>query len=169
MTPNEYLQRHDRVGHYIPWEIFQVYNAPYARNWYNKHKPQKVVETESATILWDFSIHTDRKIQANKPDIIIKDHKEKTCKLTDFPFPMHINISAKEFEKLSKYKDLQIEVERMWQFKTSIIPVFVGASGLVKKGTAKHFEKIFGKQNLAEIQKLVITSTAHILRKALSI
>ena len=46
---------------------------------------------------------------------------------------MHINISAKEFEKLSKYKDLQIEVERMWQFKTSIIPIFLGASGLVKR------------------------------------
>ena len=82
---------------------------------------------------------------------------------------MRINISAKEFEKLSKYKDLQIEVERMWQFKTSIVPIVVGALGLVKKGTAKHLEKIFGKQNLAEIQKVVITSTAHILRKALSI
>ena len=70
----------------------------------------------------------------------------------DFIFPMDINISAKEFEKLSKYKDLQIEVERMWHLKTSIIPILVGALGLVKKGTAKH-EKIPGKQNLAEIQK----------------
>ena len=57
-----------------------AYNAPYAKNWY-EHKPQKVIEAEIATILWDFSIHTDRTIQVNKPDITIKDHKEKTCKL----------------------------------------------------------------------------------------
>ena len=77
----------------------------------------KVVETEGETILWDFSIHTDITRQANKPDITMKDHKEKTCKLIDFTFPIDINISAKEFEKLSKYSDLQIEVERMWQVK----------------------------------------------------
>ena len=106
-------------------------NAPYAKNWY-EHKPHKVVETESATILWDFPIHTDKKIQANKPDITIKDHKEKTCKLTGFTFPMDINISAKEFEKLSKYRDLQIEVEKMWWLKTSKTPIVVGTLGLVK-------------------------------------
>ena len=99
MTPNEYLKRHDRVGQYINWKICQHYKAPYAKNWY-EHKPQKVVESESVTILWDFSIHTDRAIQANIPDITIKDYKEKTCKLIDFTFPMDINISAKEFEKL---------------------------------------------------------------------
>ena len=38
---------------------------------------------------------------------------------------MEINIGDKEFEKPSKYKDLEIEVERMWQFKTSIIQIFV--------------------------------------------
>ena len=41
--------------------------------------------------------------------------------------------------------------------------------GLVKKRTSKHLEKIPGKQNLAEIQTIVLTSTAHLLRKALSI
>lgn len=33
----------------------------------------------------------------------------------------------------------------MWQLKTSIIAVVVGALGLVKKGTVKHLEKIPGK------------------------
>ena len=81
----------------------------------------------------NFSISTDRTIQTNKPDITIKDHKEKTCKLIDFTFSMNINISDKEFEKLWKYKDLQSEVERTWQLRTSIIPIVVGALGLVKK------------------------------------
>jgi len=29
-------------------------------------------------ILWDMPIHTDRKITANRPNIVIKDHKTKT-------------------------------------------------------------------------------------------
>ena len=111
MTLYEYLQWHDRVGQYIPWKVCQHYNAPYAKNWY-QHKPQKVVETERATILWDYPTHTNGTIQARKPDITIKGHKEKTCKLIDFTFPKDKNISATELEKLSKYKDLQIEVER---------------------------------------------------------
>ena len=108
-------------------------------------------------------------MQANNPVITIKDHKERTCKLIDLIFPMDINISAKEFEELSKYKDLQMETERMWQLKRSTIPIVVDVLGLVKEGAAKHLEKIPGKQNLAEIQKIVLTNTAHILRKALSI
>ena len=37
-------------------------------------------------------------------------------------------------------------------------------------GAAKHLEMVHGKQNLAEIQKIVLTSTfGHILGKALSI
>ena len=32
--------------------------------------------------------------------------------------PSDSNISAKEFEKISKYKDLEIEIAKMWKMKT---------------------------------------------------
>ena len=64
---------------------------------------------KSATVLWDFPIQTDRTIKVNRPDITIKDLEEKTCKLLDFTFPMDVNISAKGFENLSKYKLLHID------------------------------------------------------------
>ena len=82
-----------------------------------------------------------------------KRSQRKTCKLIDLTFPMDINISAEEFEKISKNKDLQIEVERMRQLKASIIPIVVGALGSVKKGTTKHLETIPGKQNLERYKK----------------
>ena len=65
------------------------------------------------TNLWDFPIRTDRTIQANRPDIVIKHKQNKTCQLTDTSVSLDSNISAKEFEKLSKYKDLEIEIAKM--------------------------------------------------------
>ena len=40
----------------------QHHKGPHAKNWY-KHKPQKGVETGSATTLWDFHIRTYRTIK----------------------------------------------------------------------------------------------------------
>ena len=54
--------------------------------------------------------------------------------------PSDSNISV-EFEKLSKYKDLEIEIAKMWKMKTKTIPVIVGALGMIKKGTQKYFNE----------------------------
>ena len=61
---------------------------------------------------------TVRTIQANRPDIAIKDDQNKTCQLIDMGVPSHRNIYAKEFGKLSKYRDLETEIARMWKMKT---------------------------------------------------
>ena len=58
--------------------------------------------------------------------------------------PSDNNVAAKAFEKLSKYNDLEIEVEKMCHLKTTTIPVVVGALGLIKKGTNAFIEKIPG-------------------------
>ena len=38
---------------------------------------QRSFENKNATILWDFDIHTDRKIHANRSDLIAKNHMKK--------------------------------------------------------------------------------------------
>ena len=72
------------------------------------------------------------------------------------------NISLKEFQELSKYKDLKIKVTKMWKLKTKTIPVVVGALGMIKKGTQNFMDQILGKPSLQEMQKVVLTSTSHI-------
>ena len=54
--------------------------------------------------------------------------------LIDIAVPSERNSSAKFTKKLSKYKDLEIEINRMWDMKTEAVPVVVGALGLIKKG-----------------------------------
>ena len=87
-------------------------------------------------------IQTDREIKANRPDIVIKDKQEKSCLLIDMSIPTEKNTSVKVTEKLSEYKDLEIEIERMWGMKGTTIPVVIGALGLIKKGMEKYTKQI---------------------------
>ena len=83
------------------------------------------------TILWDFPDRTDRTIQANRPDIIIKHKQNKTCQLIDMSMPSDSNISTNEFEKLGKYKHLEIEIAQRWKMKKKTIPVIVRALDMI--------------------------------------
>ena len=107
-------------------------------------------------------VHTDKMIKANKPDII-KDKQEKTCMLIDMAIPSDRNTSVKVAEKLSKYKDLEIEITKMWGLKTITVPVVIGALGVVTKGIKKHIDKIPGKINITELQNIALLGSSHIL------
>ena len=149
-------------------EICNHYNTETPDKWY-EHKPLPVMDTPKVIILWDFPIRTDRTIQANRPDRVIKHTQNKLCQLIDISLPSNSNIFAKESEKLSKYEDLEIEIAEMWKMKTKTIPVIVRVLGMIKKGTQKYVNEIPGNLSLAEIQKIVLNSKAHILRRSLSL
>jgi len=117
-----------------------------------------VTENQTATILWDIPIQTDKEIKANRPDIVVKDKKERTCLLIVMSIPRERNTSLKTMEKLIKYKDLEIEIEKTWGMKTTTAPVIIAAFG-----------KIPGNISITKLQKTVLLGTAHILRRTLSI
>ena len=81
---------------------------------------------EFATHLWNVPVHTDREIAANKPDIIIRDHTNQKCQIIDIAVQSDRNTSVKVVEKLSEYKDLEIEIAKMWKMGTETIPVVIG-------------------------------------------
>jgi hypothetical protein len=66
-----------------------------------------------------------------------------------------------------KYKDLTIEIQRMWNVKTKVTPVIIGATGTISKSFRKYMNNIPGKREVKELQKTAILGTAHILRKVL--
>ena len=47
-------------------------------------------------------VNTDRTITANRPDIIVKDSVNSTCKLIDMTVPSDRNIALKETENQRK-------------------------------------------------------------------
>ena len=75
----------------------------------------------------------------------------------------------KIMEKLIKYNDLEIEIEKTWGMKSTTVPVIIGAFGLVKKRKENYIGKIPGNIRITELQKTVLLGTAHILRRTISI
>jgi hypothetical protein len=65
------------------------------------------------------------------------------------------------------YKDLTIEIQRMWNVKTNVIPVITGTTGTISKSFRKYLSNITGNHETKELQKTAILGTAHILRKVL--
>ena len=43
--------------------------------------------------MWDFAIQTDSKIKSNRPNIVVKDYKSKTCPLINMTAPTDSIIS----------------------------------------------------------------------------
>ena len=71
----------------------------------------------------------------------------------------------KEDENILKYKDLTIEIRSMWNVKTKVIPVIIGATGTISKSFRKYVSNVPGNHEVKELQKTAILGTAHILRK----
>jgi len=119
------------------------------------------------TILWNQQIQTDRTIPNNKPDMIIRDNEKGTCMLIDVAISGDKNVIKNEADIILKYEDLTIEIQRMWNVKTKVIPVIIVATGTISKSFRKYLSNIQGKHEVKELQKTAILGTAHILRKVL--
>jgi hypothetical protein len=52
------------------------------------------------------------------------------------------NVIEKEAKKILKYKDLTIEIQSMWNVKTKVIPVIIGAIGTISKSFRKYVSNI---------------------------
>ena len=110
-----------------------------------------VTGNDSVTILWDMPIHNDRTIAVNRPDIVLKNKKDKTCLLIYMTVPFDTKIG------------------NCWELKTTTVAVIMGALGTTKKDMENFSNKIPGNINIYELQKITLLSTAHLLRWVLSI
>jgi hypothetical protein len=79
------------------------------------------------------SVRTDRTVPNNKPDIVVRDDHQGTCMSVDVAVAGDGNVIKREAEKILKYNDLIIEIQRMWNVMSKVIPVIIGATGTVSE------------------------------------
>jgi hypothetical protein len=63
--------------------------------------------------------------------------KDKICLLIDVSIPSDRNVTQKESDNKLRYRNLSIEIQRMWNMKCFVIPAIIGATGIVTKGLKK--------------------------------
>jgi hypothetical protein len=57
----------------------------------------------------------------------------------------------------------------MWNMKCFVIPVIIGATGIVSESLQKYLETIPGQHSIDSLQKTVLLGTSHIIRKVLQV
>ena len=80
-----------------------------------------------------------------------------------------MNVVKKEAEKITKYRDLEIELQKCWSLKSiCTIPVVIGALGTVTLGVNGYLKTISQEINFDVIQRTALLGSAHILRNFLT-
>jgi hypothetical protein len=74
---------------------------------------------------------------------------------------------AKGSGKEVKIQELRYRDTTMWNLKCTIIPVIIGATGIVTKSLRKNLKAIPGKHSIDSLQQTAILGTSHIIRKVL--
>ena len=110
LAQKEYKRRHDNLGKIAHWKLARKCNFEAGDKWY-EHEPES--ENEDYKMLWDFSIQTDHVMEAQRPDLVAVDKKERSCKIIDFAVPGDSRIEEKEKDKTEKYQNLGSELQKI--------------------------------------------------------
>ena len=125
-----------------------IYNAVTS----GTHKPQSVQENDKYKTLWDFNIQT---VCINKP--------KTECQIIDFAIPG--DIAIKEQEKIDRYEDLRIELQKVWNVKVVVILVVIGIGALktMSKKIHQYIKQTDTPVDIVSIEKTAMLGTAYIL------
>ena len=168
LAQKEYKRRHDNPGKIVRWKLTTSCNFEAGDKWY-EYERESVLENEDYKILWDFSIQTDHIIEAWRPDLVVVDKKERSCKIIDFAVPGDSRIAEKYKNKIEKYQDLGKELQKISNVKVMIIPLVLGSLGAIPKQFGNRLKQIGITVGAAQVQKTVLLETAILLRKVLEI
>ena len=67
--------------------------------------------------------------------------------------PADRNVIKKEAERISKYEDLIINIQRTWNVNARVIPVIIVATGTISKSLRQCLSNIPGKHEIEKLKK----------------
>ena len=130
---------HDKVAYII-------YKQMLTNKQDEKVHVQELYKDDSIEVWWDTKGKTLEKIQHNRPDIVVWKIKEKLCFIIDLSIGLDVNVDKNYELKHSSYLPLAAELKRLYEdYKLEVVPIVVGATGLVINTLAKSLEKTWGE------------------------
>jgi len=166
----EYKKRHDRMGLRVYWELCKKYGVRVnSEKWYEEC-PDEVRKSECGEyeIWWDRAIQTPKRLDHNRPDVVIIDKKRSHWTIIDFSVPGDRNVLNKETEKVEHYTPLSYEIRKLHKVSTKIVPLVVGSLGVVTIHLEENLRMLDIPHVQGSMQISAVLGTAIILRKVLS-
>ena len=109
-------------------------------------------------------------ISVQRPDLVLVNKGTNSTFLINVACVMDRNFLTKEKEKVDKYMDLTIELQRVWGTTIKTIPLIFGALGMISNNLFTHMASLPIKNlNVHQLQKTVILKIATIIRRHLSL
>ena len=168
MAQTDYRRRHDKMGLRVYWEVCGRLGLTRSAKWYEETPdPVRRRKDGLTEVWWDQTVSTPTKFDANRPDMMVIDREAKRWYMVDFSVPWDPNVAKKEKEKVDKYKDLATEVGRMNAVKVEVVPLVVGALGVVSKDLVRWLKRLGIGDIVGELQTAALIGTVAILRKVL--
>lgn len=110
---------------------------------YYKYVPQPVLEDETTLLYWNRPIITDQTIPNYRIDIVIVHRTEKNSIFINITCPADHNLCNAETEKITKYRDLAIEFQKIHRLHSvTVIPIVVSVNGLMTKNIKQYLKKL---------------------------
>ena len=166
MAQPEYKERHDKVVTAVHWGLAKTHGLEHSEQWYQQ-RAEKISANDKVKLFWDFNVFTDRVIEARKLDIMVLNKETKECLVVDIVVPGDTRVNTREDEKIEKYRSLCRELERLWGINCRVVPIVVGALGMIPARLFAHLKMLYINLSIETIQKSAILGTARTLRKVL--
>jgi len=119
LAKEQYIKRHDTACAQLFFFICKDIVVKLDNKCLYDHVP-KWIETShegKVTISCNQKVQTDRTTPNNKLNVISRDYKKGTFMSIDVVIPGDWNVFKEEAEKILKYKDLIIGIQRLWNVK----------------------------------------------------
>ena len=101
------------------------------------------------TVLWNKGVRTDREVTANRPDIVIKNKKEKTYIMIDVALSADRNLTQKEAERNQNTNTANVERE-MYDYT---------GSNLSHRNSNKRFKEQFRSHTRKALNRVTTTDS----------
>ena len=163
-----------RIPMYLPVRHNAVASVLYHEITSTKTKEiLSVYKNDTIELWWDTKITTKPSLPHNKPDLVLWSLVEKKAYVIDVVVGLDVNVEKNYRTKLDNYLPLCIELKKLYpEFSFEVIPVAIGATGLVMKQLSTDLEKIGIKRSrtgkcIVLAQKAALFGSVKIVKSAM--
>ena len=116
-------------------------------------------------LYWDRLIYMPKTVANNRPDINVKDKRQKYVYFVDIAVPNNNYLINMVCHRIEKSVDLRMEIERKWNVQTKVIPIVVSSTGVVPQNTVNAVNELGGGiGEIRAMQKAALLHTANTVR-----